>query len=504
MALPNVNITQSTNGLGQALPGTDYVSGLLFYTGTLPSGFSSSDRIKKVFSVADAEALGIIDDQQGATAATGTITITNKGVAGDSVEITMETIAGTITIASYTLVSGDVSTTTTSASAAAAAINALTSTTGFSATSASAVVTVTAPKAQGVFVNTKSATFTTAGTVAATVVAFTGGVGSPIDVLYYHVKEYFRLQPKGELYIGLYAEESTTYTFAAVTTMQNYANGAIKQLAVWEKNVAFATSQTTTLQSLATALEGNYKPLQIMLNAEISGTASVASLTDLTGLSNPNVSVCIAQDGANEGYTLFKALGKSVGAIGAMLGTVSLAAVNESIAWVGKFLVSTTELDTIAFSNGQLYADLSDSQFDSLNTYHYIFLRKFVGLTGSYWSDSPTCIANTSDYSTIELNRVYQKLERNVRTALLPLVNSPISVNADGTLSLATIGYFTSVANNPVQQMENAGEISAHKIIIDPAQDVLATSTITLTIQNVPTGVARNINVKLGFVKSVA
>lgn len=503
MSLPNVNITQSTSGLGAGLAGTDYVSGLLFYTNTLPSGFSSSDRIKKIFSVADAEALGITDNQQGATAATGTITITNKGAVGDTAVVTVATTTGTVTIASYTLVSADITTTTTSASALAAAINAGTATHGFSASPAVAVVTITAPKTEGVYLNTVSAVFTPTGILAATVVAFSAGVGSIVDILYYHISEYFRIQPKGELWVGLYAEESSTYTFTALTTLQNYAQGAIKQVGIYQANVAFATNQTTTIQALVTALEALYKPLQVVYNAEISATASVASLTTLATLTNPNVSVCIAQDGAGDGSILYKAYGKSVGAIGALLGTISLAAVNESIAWVGKFQVATTELDTIAFSNGQLYSALADSQFESLNNYHYIFLRKLVGIEGSYWSDSPTCVASTSDYSVIEINRVYQKLERNVRSALLPLTSSPITVSADGTLSLATIGYFSSVANTPVQLMQNAGEISAHKVIIDPAQDVLATSTIAITIQNVPTGVARNINVKLGFVKSV-
>jgi hypothetical protein len=51
--------------------------------------------------------------------------------------------------------------------------------------------------------------------------------------------------------------------------------------------------------------------------------------------------------------------------------------------------------------------------------------------------------------------------------------------------------------------MEADDELSAHKIIINPAQDVLATSTLELTLQNVPLGVARIIRINVGFVKSV-
>lgn len=514
MALPNINFVKSTSGLGRALPGTDYVSGYAHYYpsgGTLPTGFTSSDRIKKIFSVADAETLGITNTSLGATASTATDTITTKFTAGDTFKITCNTIDGVragvpITLCNFTAVTADAVSITTSADRISAEINAGTQTHGFTASNAVGVVTIVAPKNQGIFLNSGTPyVVTKTGAVAHTLVQnVVVGVASWIDTLYYHISEYFRIQPKGELYVGLYEEEASTYTFAALTLMQNYASGAIKQMAVFEKNVVFAAAQCAALQAIATANEAVYKPMQIMLNAEISATGSVAALVDLSTQTAPNVSVCIAQDGANAGDYIYKATGKSVGAIGAMLGAVSFAVVSESIAWVGKFNMALgAELDTIAFSNGQLYTALADSQFESLNNYSYTFLRKLTGIAGSYWSDSKTTVTPTSDYSTIENNRVYQKITRVVRANMLPALSSPLKVNADGTLTNATIGYFETLANNPLVQMEADNELSAHKIIINPAQDVLATSTLELTLQNVPLGVARIIKVNVGFVKSV-
>ena len=515
MALPNINFVKSTSGLGRALPGTDYVSGYAHYYpsgGTLPTGFTSSDRIKKIFSVADAETLGITDTHLGETKAVAKMVVGGTPVVGDTVAITYTGILGIETVLStYTMVAADVVSTTTAAAALAAAINAGTQTHGFSATNSTASLLVTTKGGEGIFPNsgTPYASTITGGTTG-TWTQPTGagstvlGVASWIDTLHYHISEYFRIQAKGELYVGLYEEEASTYTFAALTLMQNYASGAIKQMAVFEKNVVFAAAQCAALQAIATANEAVYKPMQIMLNAEISATGSVATLVDLSTQTAPNVSVCIAQDGANAGYYIYKATGKSVGAIGAMLGAVSFAVVSESIAWVGKFNMALgSELDTIAFSNGQLYSALADSQFESLNNYSYTFLRKLTGIAGSYWSDSKTTVTPTSDYSTIENNRVYQKITRVVRANMLPALSSPLKVNADGTLTNATIGYFETLANNPLVQMEADNELSAHKIIINPAQDILATSTLELTLQNVPLGVARIIKVNVGFVKSV-
>jgi len=518
MALPNITFIQSPNGLGRPLTGTDYISGYLHYYAsgaTLPTGFTSSDRIKKIFSVADAEALGITDGHLAETAATAKAVIGGTPAAGNTVTITYTGILGIQTILNtYTLTTADAVSTTTAATALRAAINAGTQTHGFDASGSGSDLLIRTKAGEGIFPNTGTpyASTVTGGGVTTTWTQPTGagstvlGVASWIDTLHYHISEYFRIQPKGELYVGLYEEESTTYTFAAITTMQNFAQGAIKQIGVFEKNVVFAAAQATALQAIATANTAVYKPLQIVLNAEISGTASVATLADLSSLIAPKVSVSIAQDGAGTGYYIYKATGKSVGICGAMLGAISFASVSDSIAWIQKFNMASggTELDTIAFANGQLYTALADSQFESLNNYAYVFLVKHIGITGSYFSDSKTTVISTSDYSTIENNRVYDKVTRVVRAALLPSLSGPLKVNADGTLALDTIGFFESLANQPLIQMEADNELSAHKVIINPTQNVLSTSTLELTIQLVPIGVARFIEVNVGFVVSVA
>ena len=86
---------------------------------------------------------------------------------------------------------------------------------------------------------------------------------------------------------------------------------------------------------------------------------------------------------------------------------------------------------------------------------------------------------------------------------MLPSLSSPLKVNADGTLTAATIGYFETLCQTPITQMEADNELSAHKVIINPNQDVLATSTLEITLKAVPLGVARIIKVNVGFVKSV-
>ena len=64
-----------------------------------------------------------------------------------------------------------------------------------------------------------------------------------------------------------------------------------------------------------------------------------------------------------------------------------------------------------------------------------------------------------------------------------------------------------------LEQMAQAGEISVDQatgklppgsVLIDPDQDVLATSEVVITVKIVPVGVARTIVVNIGFVPKIA
>ncbi|MHB9003516.1 MAG: DUF2586 family protein [Coriobacteriia bacterium] len=57
-----ITIVKGNGGVPQSLPGQDHYSGLIMYlaNANLPAGFSTTDRIKAISTLADAEALGIV------------------------------------------------------------------------------------------------------------------------------------------------------------------------------------------------------------------------------------------------------------------------------------------------------------------------------------------------------------------------------------------------------------------------------------------------------------
>ena len=393
MALSGITINRGQGGLGRPLTSKDHVSGFImpFVNANLPSGFSTTDRIKIVYSLAEAVALGITQ------------------------------------------------------------------------------------------------------------------AGANTSLLWYHLDQFFKKQPQGKLYIHLI--DSLAIAYDEIETLQNYANGEIRQIGYYDHLTAFATANLTTLQASATTLESENKPLSVIYSANFQAVATVGALPDLTALSNKNVSVCIGEDGGATGKALAISEAVSVTCIGALLGSISSAQVHRNVGHIALFnQVDGSEFDEPALAIGTgtvLVKDQSTAGLTGLQDYGYIFLKKYVGIDGTYYNDTPTCIASTSDYSKIESNRTIDKAVRNVRALLLPFVNSPLYVNTDGTLTEDTISLFKNTCDQALEQMERDGELSQFETVINPAQDVITTSKISVAIKIVPVGVARQIEVNIGFAVSI-
>lgn len=512
MALNDIVFVKGQGGLGRPLAGQDYVSSLLFYTdnANLPSGFTTTARTREIFSVQDAENLGITSDCSDATAATLEIPITDEGATGDTINLTFTEIQGkVVNIGTYTRASGD-TTPTLLATSIAAFINAGTYSHGYSATSSTDTVTLVCPKKLGAYPNTGTPlAVTIVGAITIGSIAVdVSGYHSRISLWHYHISEYFRLQPKGDLYVSFQAYPGT-WDFSEITEIQNYANGRIRQIGVWVKWRGFNTADLTAIHNqIVTNCDANHKPLSALYSGKIASGTDLTTLDNLNTLSANKCSAVLGQDGAGLGDYLYQSTGStkiSISNIGATLGAIALASVSDSIEWVSKFNVSNgTECDTPALLNGQKISEVSEGLISVLNDYRYIFLRKFVGLAGSYFNDSHTAIVNTSDYAYIENNRTIDKAIRGVYSSVLPALGSPLVLNTDGTLTDTTIAYFSSLAELNLTQMVRDVELSAFQVVIDSTQDVLSTGKLVIAVELLPIGVARKIQVNIGFVTSLS
>ena len=333
------------------------------------------------------------------------------------------------------------------------------------------------------------------------------------NVLYYHITEFFRMNPEGVLYV-MVKNNSTAVTEATVdnnegtvtaggdiSKLQTYAGGNIRQIGVFNAS----RLDVDKAQKECGKLEEAHRPLSVVL------TYNGGSVTDLEALKTAtetiaadgrcNVSLLIGCDADTE---LQAALGnfKFYGCIGACIGAISKAKVHESIAWVGQFPLG---LKAPALFTGNLIRNIATSDLKALNGNRCIFPVIHAGDADNYFNDSHTLDVDSSDYAYIENVRTIDKACRGIRGKLLPWLNSPLRVDpSNGQLESGMVSFLETTAGEALEEMEKAGELSGYKAEIDPAQNVLATSALEIVIKKVPVGVMRKVTVKIGYTTSLS
>lgn len=346
---------------------------------------------------------------------------------------------------------------------------------------------------------------------------------------YYHINHFFGIQGStGRLFI-MFADCGVDWN--AIEQMQRAAHGMINQLGVWTEQSlwkqtdpeaeTYSIDLVTDLQSKAASLADENAPLSILLcanSAVIATDEESVKKVELgkipTCVINARfVSVLLGQ-GLDADVSAMQLANQNltpIGNIGAALGCIASASVQESFAWVNKFNLigyfSDIEMgfgDVTLNSESKLtstlkYSSLNKIQLDDLDDKGYIFLCKYSGLeSGVFFSKDQTC--SNGDYRTVARNRTIHKSRRAVRNALLPYVNSPLKVDpSTGYLSSAKITMFQNIVSDILTTMQNNEEISGFSVTIDKNQNVLKNDTLIIKYSLVPVGVASRIEVVEGL-----
>ena len=346
---------------------------------------------------------------------------------------------------------------------------------------------------------------------------------------YYHINHFFGIQGStGRLFI-MFADCGVDWN--AIEQMQRAAHGMINQLGVWTEQSlwkqtdpeaeTYSIDLVTDLQSKAASLADENAPLSILLcanSAVIATDEESVKKVELgkipTCVINARfVSVLLGQ-GLDADVSAMQLANQNltpVGNIGAALGCIASASVQESFAWVNKFnLIGYFPDIEMGFGDVTLnseskltstlkYSSLNKIQLDDLDDKGYIFLCKYSGLeSGVFFSKDQTC--SNGDYRTVARNRTIHKSRRAVRNALLPYVNSPLKVDpSTGYLSSAKITMFQNIVSDILTTMQNNEEISGFSLTIDKNQNVLKNDTLIIKYSLVPVGVASRIEVVEGL-----
>ena len=325
-----------------------------------------------------------------------------------------------------------------------------------------------------------------------------------VRVLHYHLSELYRINPAVSLYVGIFEKpQGDNMTFAEIKTVQNFADGRIRQLGVWCGDRVPSEDDLVALQGQADTLEAQGAELSVVYAPKLANVKQIS--TKLAGGGKCRVSVVIGQAGSGVGAELYKdktnAAKASVSGLGVVLGLISKAKVHQCIAWVKEF---PTGISLPAFGDGTLLRDLDKALVEQLDTARYLFFVTQQGQSGSYMNDSHTMDDAKSDYASIESVRTMDKGARGVRAYLIPELGGNVYVDADtGKLASYTVAHLETVAGHALEDMEKAGELSGYKAEIDPDQDVAASSTVDIVLKKVAVPVMRHVRIKIGFAKTV-
>lgn len=321
-------------------------------------------------------------------------------------------------------------------------------------------------------------------------------------VLHYTLASILNMNPGMSLYVGIFKPAAGANAFSEIKQLQNFAGGRLRQIGVWNGAVELSETIVNSLQSVATTLEAQNKPLSILYAPKVT---DVTQLESYAKAGRKNVSVVIAQDGEGVAAALYSdaanAAKASVSTLGDLLGAVSKAKVHQSIAWVEQF---PTNIAVAAFGDGTRYRDLDTATIEELDADRFIFCRTYEGFAGTFFNDNHTLDLPTSDYAYISDVRTMDKAVRGIRSYLLPKLGRPMKVDAStGKLERTTVEHLITTGNKALEEMERDGELSGYRFYIDPDQNILSTSRVRGVIKNVPVGVMRNLDLEIGYAASV-
>ena len=221
-------------------------------------------------------------------------------------------------------------------------------------------------------------------------------------------------------------------------------------------------------------------------------------LADLTEQSNNRVGILIGDTESRTGTSASKGA-----ALGVLAGRLAKVSVQVNIGRVAEGALKPLEVYVVD--------DLvEDYDVESLHDKGYITFRNHVGRTGYFFTDGPLATSVSDDYHYITHRRVIDKAYRIAYDTLLDYLLDDVQITPTGTVSpIYAKTIEGAVVSAIYSQMTVNGELSANLndnqdkaviCVVDLNHNLAATSTMIVTVQVLPKGHARYIDVPLGFV----
>lgn len=338
---------------------------------------------------------------------------------------------------------------------------------------------------------------------------------------YHHISENFRLAPESTLFILPVEANSTIQSKIAVTLTALKKNRSIKGVgfAGFTNDLSTLPDELDTIQAnlVAEAAKEGIDLDYVIIEGK--GTAEPILINDLEDLKinqAPNISVVIAQDldiaALDPTYSKYAA-------VGAYLGMINVRNVAENI---GSVNIEKKPLDSLTFdtypltssaagrfinvgiSTGLNIQELTNIQVKALNDKKYIFAAQYEAEADFYFSNSPTCVTEASDYCYIERNRTWNKAKRLISRTLLPKVKSKVPKDpTTGFVRTTTISNWETLLEKALDRMVNADEISGYSLNLNAQQYPDESTPFKIQCSLVAHGIVHEFEVELGLTNKI-
>ncbi len=328
--------------------------------------------------------------------------------------------------------------------------------------------------------------------------------------IYYHVSEFFRLNPTGTLLVALTTD---AFDVAKLDLIVN-ENNNVRLIGY---NPQVTTVLVVQIDALQTKLETMFDTSMQPVRCVYSGTIATNDPSTATGGASRVLYDCMQDLTVGSfGKAVFDANSSQCGATGTILGLLAGRPVHQKMSWVASGDISGLDWTSPGLIDGTTSTLLlTQAAIDAYLVKGINVVRTYPRSTGSFMSGTRCSTLTTNDYAVFNYGRVVDKAAILVYNALLPSVDRPAYINpTTGKLNNDTIEFLRMAAYNAIQDNmiagksgndvelsvdPNTGRLQDNAIYIDPAQNVLSNETINITIGVVPVGSSKIINITIGL-----
>jgi hypothetical protein len=179
-----------------------------------------------------------------------------------------------------------------------------------------------------------------------------------------------------------------------------------------------------------------------------------------------------------------------------LLGRLAVIPVQRNAGRVKNGSLNITEV----YIGAETFLDVQ-SDIEAIHDKGFVTFQQYVGKSGYYFTDDPTATASTDDYNTVANGRVIDKAVILAYNVFVNELKDEILINANtGQMQTVRTKYFQSLIENQINTSMTANsEISSVSAFVDPAQNVLSTGEVCVSLEIVPVGYAKTFKIQLGF-----